>query len=92
MINRRNGVIGTVIAAVAVAGLAVGCGAKATEPFHDSPRSQHVNTAPADLIEMPDGFNNLATKCDHHNRIYVTFHGDGSYGAVTVVKDDPSCP
>ncbi len=40
------------------------CGMKATEPFRDSPRSSYTNSDGADVIEMPDGFNNLATKYD----------------------------
>jgi hypothetical protein len=84
---------------MAVAGVGValglvalsGCGEKYTEPFRDSPRSGTVNRAPADVIEMPDGFNNLSTKCDHGNRLYVTYHADAAYGSVTVVKGDPSC-
>lgn len=83
--------------ALSVAGVAVGlialtgCGDKYTEPFRDAPRSATTNDKPADVIEMPDGFNNLATKCDHGNRVYVTYHGDAGYGSVTVVKGDPTC-
>jgi hypothetical protein len=39
---------------------------------------------------MPDGFNNLATKCDHGQRIYVSYHGDGSYG-FGFAAPDPAC-
>lgn len=70
-----------------------GCdfGNKVTQPWNDAPRTSVVNKAPADVIAMPDGFNNLATKCDHGNRIYVSFHSDASYAAVAVVAHDPSC-
>lgn len=67
-----------------------GIGGKVSEPFRDAPRGA-TNSAPADVIEMPDGFSNLATKCDHGNRIYVVFKGDDLYGSVTVVGQDPSC-
>jgi hypothetical protein len=83
--------------ALSVAGVSVGllalsaCGDKYSEPFRDAPRSRTTNNAPADVIEMPDGFNNLATKCDHGNRVYVTYHGDSAYGAPAVVKGDPTC-
>jgi hypothetical protein len=40
---------------------------------------------------MPDGFSNVATKCDHGNRLYVAFHGDNVYAALTVVANDPTC-
>jgi hypothetical protein len=85
---------------VVVAGIAViivvllfltSCGAdKAQEPFKDAPRGQ-TNDDPADVIEMPDGFSNLAAKCDGTNRVYVAFHGDSKYGAVAVSPNDPAC-
>lgn len=80
-----------VLAAVAAVLVLAGCGAKANEPFKDAPRSGTSNTTPADTITMPDGFSNLATKCDHGNRIYVAFHGDGTGAAITVVPADPTC-
>lgn len=80
-----------ILGAGVIAATTVGCGQKATEPFRDAPRSGSVNQNPADLIEMPDGFSNLATKCDNGNRIYVVFHGDGSYGSTSVVPADPTC-
>jgi hypothetical protein len=83
--------------AIAAAGAAVGlvaltgCMDKYSEPFKDAPRSHTDNGAPADLIRMPDGFSNLATKCDHGDRIYVAYHGDNKYAAIAVVPQDPSC-
>jgi hypothetical protein len=80
--------------AAAVVFLAVGltgCSEKAREPFHDADRGKQTNDSPADVIEMPDGFNNLATKCDNGNRIYVTFHGDSPYGSVAVVPNAEGC-
>lgn len=68
-----------------------GCGGKATEPFKDSPTEPDRNNSPAQIGEMPDGFNNWASKCDGPNRVYVTFHGDAAYGGIFVVKDDPRC-
>jgi len=70
---------------------AVGCGAKNTEPYHDGPRSGVVNRTAADLITMPDGYSNVATKCDHGNRIYVAFKGDANRAAMWGVADDPTC-
>lgn len=64
---------------------------KAAEPFNDAPRG-HENSGPADVITMPDGFSNVATKCDHGNRVYVVFKQDNPYGSISVVKDDPTCP
>jgi hypothetical protein len=70
--------------------LLAGCGNKFSQPFKDSPRTSQVNNAPAEIIYMPDGFNNLATKCDHGQRIYVSYHGDGSYG-FGFAAPDPAC-
>lgn len=64
---------------------------KVSEPWNDAPRSRTVNEQPADVISMPDGFSNAATKCDHGNRIYVLFHSDSPYGAIAVVPQDPTC-
>ncbi|WP_128803679.1 MULTISPECIES: hypothetical protein [unclassified Streptomyces] len=77
--------------AAAVALTATGCGAKYSEPFKDAPRSGHDNGSPADLIRMPDGFSNAATKCDHGNRLYIAYHGDNTYAAIAVVAHDPTC-
>lgn len=80
------------IALVAVLSLAVGgCGAKQVEPYKDAPRSSNDNGAPADIVRMPDGFSNVADKCDHGNRVYVIFKGDNTYGALAVVPNDPTC-
>lgn len=69
----------------------VGCGAdKAQEPFKDAPRG-NTNESPADIIQMPDGFSNVAAKCDGTNRVYVVFHGDNAYGTVAVAPNDPRC-
>lgn len=71
--------------------LVTGCGVqKNEEPFKDAPRGQ-TNSSPADTIEMPDGFSNVATKCDHGNRIYVIFKKDSSYGSVAVVPNAEGC-
>jgi hypothetical protein len=82
--------------ALAAAGIAVlaltltGCMDKATEPFKDAPRAG-MNNQPADVVTMPDGFNNVASKCDGPNRVYTTYHGNSPYGAVAVVPNDPRC-
>jgi hypothetical protein len=70
--------------------LVASCGEKATEPYKDSGRGA-TNSAKADLITFPDGFNNVATKCDHGNRVYVTYHADAPYGSITVVPNAKGC-
>jgi major membrane immunogen (membrane-anchored lipoprotein) len=81
-----------VIAVVSLVAL-TGCGMgdKVKEPYRDAARSGAQNSDPADTITMPDGFTNIATKCDHGNRIYVSFHGDGPYASIAVVPQDPTC-
>lgn len=81
--------IGTLaVMALAIGGVAA-CD-KMTEPYKDAERGAS-NTAPADTITMPDGFSNVATKCDHGNRIYVAFKGDQNRAAIAVVPNDPTC-
>lgn len=77
---RAQRIIIAVAAILAALWLVAACGNKFTQPFQDAPRANPTNTAPAQIIEMPDGFNNLATKCDHGYRIWVSYHGDGGYG------------
>lgn len=82
--------IGLGVALLAV-GLLAGCGMdKATEPYRDAPVDGR-NSDGAVVIEMPDGFSNMATKCDHGNRVYVAFKGDANRAAVAVVPADPTC-
>lgn len=71
--------------------LAASCSDKETERFNDAPRADGENNDPAEIITMPDGFSNLATKCDNGNRIYVAFKGDDNRAAIAVVPDDPTC-
>lgn len=80
---------GCLVAALALA--SCGVGGKVSEPFQDAPRGA-TNSSPADVIEMPDGFSNAATKCDHGNRLYVIFKADSPYGALAVVPKDSTCP
>src|SRR4029453_4331946 len=72
-------------------GLSGACSGKQLERYNDAPVGVQ-NTGPADVMNMPDGFSNVATKCDHGNRVYVIFHNDAAYGSVAVVAKDPTCP
>lgn len=80
-----------VVLTVALLLILTACSDKTREPFHDAPRSDYTNSEEADIIEMPDGFSNAATKCDHGNRVYVLYHGSSAYGSVAVSPHDPSC-
>ena len=75
---------------VAVAVSLSGCTGKATEQYKDASRGT-TNSTPADIITMPDGWSNVAAKCDGTNRVYVVFHADDKYGSVAVVPNDPRC-
>lgn len=88
--RRRVGLLGAL--ALIVALVLSGCGAqKIAEPFRDAPVARHISN-PADVIEMPDGFSNMATTCGPAGMRYtVAFHGDSPYAGISVVPD-PSCP
>ena len=66
-----------------------GC-AKMTEPYKDAKRGAN-NDSSADTISFPDGFSNVATKCDHGNRVYVLYHADNPYGGLAVVPNAEDC-
>jgi hypothetical protein len=89
----RGKIAGLAALGVLGVGLLTGCGAgnKFTEPFNDAPRTGIQNGNAADIVTMPDGFSNLATKCDHGNRVYVAYHADSPYASVFVVPADPTC-
>lgn len=82
------------VLAAAVTGLLVlglsGCSGKAMEQFKDAKVGDR-NTESADTMTFPDGFSNVATKCDGPNRVYVIFHGDSAYGSIAVVPNDERC-
>lgn len=64
---------------------------KVAEPYDDAGVSQHL-TGEAQVASMPDGFSNWADKCDNHgHRVFVAFHSDSPYAAITAISD-PSCP
>lgn len=67
-----------------------GCSDKAREPFRDAPVGAR-NEQPADLFMMPDGFSNLAAKCDGTARVYTLYHGDSAYGAGFASPNHPKC-
>ena len=85
----RNRIIALAAGALLVGGACAGL-EKSTEQFKDAPRGD-TNKAPADIITMPDGFSNIASKCDGPNRVYVIFKGDAAYGSINVVPNDPRC-
>jgi hypothetical protein len=78
------------IAACAAAGvLLTGCsGFNESRGRGDAPVGQ-VDDTPAEVINYPDLFANIASKCDHHgHRVYVTTRDNSS----PVILTDPGCP
>ena len=69
-----------------------GCG----EEAKDAPRGTE-DTGPADIIQFPDGFSNVAHKCDGPNMVYSSTNGAGTENAesnrasISVVPNDPRC-
>lgn len=87
----KIGGVAAVLIGVALTASACDWGDKVTEPFQDADRTGTVNNDPVDIITDADGFSNVATKCDHGNRLYMAYHGDYPYGAIAVVAKDPTC-
>lgn len=90
--NRKTKIFGIASAVFLSVGALAACGdfQKAMEPYKDAPVGQRDETGPADLINMPDGFSNVAAKCDkgHGIRVYVVYHGDSPYASVAAVPDE----
>lgn len=76
-----------VLTAAFVFGSAMSC------ETHGDADSDKVDNAPADIIQFPDGFRNVAHKCDGPNMVYSGSSGvDSSFpAAVAVVSNDPRC-
>lgn len=50
------------------------------------------DTAPADIINFPNDFRNVAHKCDGKgHRVYVTNYNETGTSSSVAVIDDPSC-
>lgn len=91
-ITRRTAtLLAVAIAALAFVAFVAGCSQKAQEPFRDAPTSTR-DTSPVELYDNADGFSNWSEKCDRHgNRVFVAFHGDSAYTAITAIPDS-TCP
>jgi nitrous oxide reductase accessory protein NosL len=78
----------TVAAAAIAAAALAGC-SQANHGTQDSPVSRTQDNTPAQIINFPDGFFNVAEKCDHHgHRIYSNTRD----GAQVAVIEDKACP
>lgn len=49
-----------------------------------------IDDAPAEIVNMPDQYSNLATKCVHGHRIIAAT--DNTDRINTVIPNDPTCP
>lgn len=60
---------------------------------HQDSKAGDVDHAPADVIQFPDGFRNVAHKCDGPNMVYSVSAGidDTLPGGISVVQNDPRC-
>lgn len=67
------------------------CTQKQQEQFQDAPTGAR-DTSAVEVYDNADGYSNWSEKCDRHgNRVFVAFHNDGAYAAITAIKD-PTCP
>lgn len=82
-----------IIAGIGVAGiLALSSCASATEPWNDAPVDRKVDD-PAVILSMPDGYANVAQKCDDSGHLmFTTRDGKGGGKVVSVVTDPAACP
>lgn len=82
------------IAAGAAGALALGvtgC-SSVTEEWNDAPVQRKIDT-PAVILSMPDGFANVAEKCDESgNLITTTRDGNGGGKVVSMLHVPDVCP
>lgn len=85
----RHRTAASIAAAVMTAALALSACARSSNGTIDAPPGQQDNS-PAQIINQPDGWRNVATKCipfQPGKRIYEV---RGTY-TVPVIVDDPAC-
>ncbi len=73
--------LGLLLTTAACASEKRGTGDSPVEPVRDQ------NNTRAHIVTMPNGFSNVAFKCDDGNGIYVTTRE----AAPVIVPDDPNC-
>src|SRR5664279_3537333 len=93
MINTHRAVrLGITAAAIP---LAILLSASSCQSANDAPvvnGNESGDQTPAEIIAMPDGFSNVATKCDKYgNRVYTGYHKGVDSLSIFVVPQDPSC-
>lgn len=88
MTTRLKLAAAALIATLALAGCA--------DAQHQDAEPGGIDSSPADIISFPDGFRNVAKKCDGPNMVYSASRGDTSSdvsvaGSVSVIANDPRC-
>ena len=76
-------VIGVSAGLIAIGFGAQACGQDASVGVRDH--------APANVLNMPNGWSNVAHKCDGPNMVYATDHGDSYSSSLAVAANDPRC-
>jgi hypothetical protein len=86
--NKRRAALGTALVGTALVVLL-----GAADCTHGDSDSGKVDHSPADVIQFPDGFRNVAHKCDGPNMVYSGSSGSGDSlpASVYVVANDPRC-
>lgn len=87
----KKWIAAAVLAASLTALTACDHNSKAVQQYNDAPTVSGNDDSPARIINMPDGFSNVAFKCVKGDGIYVIFHKDSTYGSVSVVGNDHAC-
>jgi hypothetical protein len=88
--TRSTAVIGAVILTF---GVVAACGASGHGNAEVEPGG--VDNSKARIIQMPDGFRNVAAKCDGSTMVYSGSRGETSDkvgSGIAVVPNDPRCP
>jgi hypothetical protein len=69
------------------------CLGACSDSSHQDAPSGTKDTGPADIINFPAGYRNVAHKCDGPNMVYVTSAGqdDTRASGLYVVANDPRC-
>lgn len=79
--------ISVVLVAVWAALMMSACGATKQSTGHGD-----INTGKADVVAFPQGFRNVAHKCDGKNMVYSASRGVGdNAGSIAVVPNDIRC-
>lgn len=83
--KRLSGLVVTALVAVSL----VGCAQK-SHGFQDSPVNQkYTDNSPAQIINFPDQYFNVAEKCDHHGHMLYSNTRDSDTQIVNDLKDCP---